>query len=99
MAEDRNVPVTKNDLKRMMEQVLRQANENTSKILNDKIPQPKSEKRQKLDKVKLKSSSNQAQLDFHQQVVDIFEQAENNLEHQKYVEAKTLIEEGYVIIE
>ena len=56
MPED-DAPVTKGDLKEMMAEVLEQANNNTKRLLDDKLPEPKSNKRRKLEKIKLNSKA------------------------------------------
>ena len=93
MPED-DAPVTKGDLKEIMAKVLEQANNNTKRLLDDKLPEPKSNKRQKLEKIKLNSKANQQQMDFQQQVIEIFERTENRLQKQKLDEAIDLIDQG-----
>uniref|UniRef100_A0A7M5USR9 Uncharacterized protein n=1 Tax=Clytia hemisphaerica TaxID=252671 RepID=A0A7M5USR9_9CNID len=89
--QEGNQQITKNDLQNMLANLLEKANENTKRMLDDRIPEEKSEKRRKLEKVKLTSKANQQQFDYQGQVVDIFEKAENSLRKQKYDEVSDLL--------
>eukprot|EP00111_Clytia_hemisphaerica_P017452 TCONS_00051651-protein len=92
--QEGNQQITKNDLQNMLANLLEKANENTKRMLDDRIPEEKSEKRRKLEKVKLTSKANQQQFDYQGQVVDIFEKAENSLQKQKYDEVSDLLTKG-----
>ena len=78
----------------MMVEVLKTANENTQQLLDEKLPEQRSEKRSKLEKVTLYSKSNQQQMNFQQQVLDIFEKSDTMIERNKLKEAQNLIEKG-----
>ena len=51
--------LTKEDIQRMMIEVPKTANENTKQLLDEKLPEQRSEKRSRLEKVTLYSKSNQ----------------------------------------
>ena len=93
-APEENQPITKNDLQNMMAGLLEKANENTKRMLDDRMPEEKSEKRRKFEKVKLNSKANQQQLDYQGQVAEIFEKAENSLKKQKFDEVANLLNKG-----
>ncbi len=86
--------MTKDDLQNILTGLLEKANENTKRMLDDRMPEEKSEKRRKLEKVRLNSKANQQQLDYQGQVVDIMEKAENSLQKQKYDEVADLLSKG-----
>ena len=52
-----NHPITKYGLQNMLEGLLEKANENAMRMLDEKIPEQKSEKHRKLEKVKAYTES------------------------------------------
>ena len=74
--------------------ITRKANDNAKRMLDEKIPEEKSEKRRELEKVTLTTKANQQQFDFQGQVVDIFEKAESMLRRTKYDEVANLLNQG-----
>ena len=95
---DGNQPITKGDLKNLLQGLLEKANDNAKRMLDEKIPEEKSEKRRKLERVTLTTKANQQQFDFQGQVVDIFEKAESMLQRTKYDEVSNLLTKVKTIV-